>query len=173
MAYSDDVVTRRVYGKFLRANGLPASGTVTITPSTKLEDSDDAVIFSGPIVSQLDGTGSFSVQLPTTDNRRIQPVGWHYTARIRIYGTKAYNFDFYLPLGDESDVDITNIDPSNATITSQASVSVPRGNVGPQGATGPTGPTGAQGELGPTGPAGGPTGPTGQRGETGDRKSVV
>ena len=157
MSYSEDVTTRRVYGQFTKVNGQPASGTITFSTSGKIEDDSDAIIISGPISITLDNTGSFSVNLPTTDNRKLSPIGWHYTARIRVYGAKAYDFDFYLPTGN-GDVDITSIDTVSQTVSSQASVNVPRGSIGPQGATGPAGPTGM---AGPTGPACSPTGDTG------------
>jgi hypothetical protein len=164
MSYSEDVTTRTVKGQFTKVNGLPASGTVTFSASGKITDTNDAVILSGPIQLQLDNTGSFSIDLPTTDNRALSPVGWYYTVRVRVYGAKAYNFDFYLPDNDGSDVDITNVDPVSGAVASQAAVSVPRGSVGPQGATGPAGTAGPTGPQGEAGPAGGPTGPTGQRG---------
>ena len=167
MSYSEDVTTRTVKGQFTKVNGLPASGTVTFSASGKITDTNDAVILSGPIQLELDNTGAFSIDLPTTDNRALSPVGWYYTVRVRVYGAKAYNFDFYLPDNDGSDVDITNVDPVSGAVASQAAVSVPRGSVGPQGATGPTGLTGATGPTGIPGPAGGPTGPTGQRGLVG------
>ena len=167
MSYSEDVTTRTVKGQFTKVNGLPASGTVTFSASGKITDANDAVILSGPIQLQLDNTGSFSIDLPTTDNRALSPVGWYYTVRVRVYGAKAYNFDFYLPDNDGSDVDITNVDPVSGAVASQAAVSVPRGSVGPQGATGPAGTPGPTGPQGEAGPAGGPTGPTGQRGLAG------
>jgi hypothetical protein len=167
MSYSADVTTRTVFGKYTKVNGLAAAGTITFSASSKIEDDSDAIILSGPIKLTLDADGEFSIDLPTTDNRKLSPIGWYYTARIRIYGGKAYDFKFYLPEGDGSDVDITQIDTPSSGNSQQAAVSVPRGPVGAQGATGPTGLTGATGAVGPTGPAGGPTGPTGATGSTG------
>jgi hypothetical protein len=167
MSYSEDVTTRTVFGKYTKVNGLAASGTITFSASSKIEDDSDAIILSGPIKLTLDADGEFSIDLPTTDNRKLSPIGWYYTARIRIYGGKAYDFKFYLPEGDGSNVDITQIDTPSSGNSQQAAVSVPRGPVGAQGATGPTGLTGATGAVGPTGPAGGPTGPTGATGSTG------
>lgn len=161
MSYSADVTVRTVYGQFLTVDGTPASGTVTFSASHKIEDDQDAIILSAPIRLTLDGTGSFSVDLPTTDNRKLSPIGWYYTARIRVNGSKAYSFDFYLPAGDMSDVDITSIDTVSQSVSSQAAVNVPRGPVGPQGLQGPAG------IQGPAGPAGGPQGIQGAQGAQG------
>ena len=71
MSFSPDVTTRNVVGQFLKSTGSPASGSVTFTASSRIEDSGDATIVSTPIVATLDNTGSFSVELPCTDDLAV------------------------------------------------------------------------------------------------------
>ena len=154
MSYSPDVVVRTVYGQFLTA-GSPASGSVTFSSSTTIQDDQDAIIFSTPVLLTFDNTGSFTIDLPTTDNRRLSPFGWYYTARVRVSGGKSYSFDFYLPTGNLSDVDFTSIDQ----VAQRAATGVTtKGYIGPQG---------SQGVQGPQGPANGPQGVQGPQGATG------
>ena len=155
MSYSPDVVVRTVYGQFLIGEGSPASGSVTFSSSTAVKDDQDAIIFSTPVTLNFDNTGSFTIDLPTTDNRKLTPFGWYYTVRIRVNGGKSYSFDFYLPTGNLSDVDITTIDKiAQRAATGQST----KGYIGPRG---------AQGVQGPQGPANGPQGTTGTQGAAG------
>jgi hypothetical protein len=189
MSYSPDVVLRTVYGQFLVGEGFPASGSVTFSSSTTVKDSLDAIIFSAPVPLTFDNTGSFSIDLPTTDNRRLTPFGWYYTVRIRVNGGKSYSFDFYLPTGNLSDVDITTIDKiAQRAATGQSTKGYigPRGAQGVQGPQGPSngiqgtqgaagvqGATGIQGALGIQGATGaGIQGATGSQGATGIQGSV-
>ena len=164
MTYPADVSTRLIYGTFLRSDGTAAIGSITISPSSRIEDADDATVLANPLVKTLDGSGYFELELPCTDDLDLSPRGWYYTARIRIQGAKPYSFNFYLPTGDGSDVDITrlaNVDQKNIA---RANNDILRGPAGPAGSPGPSG---ATGPTGPTGPSGGPTGSTGATGATG------
>ena len=104
--WSDDVILRTVIGQYLTSQGIPGRGTITFTPTTTVYDTDDAVAVSSPITVTLDATGSFSVDLPTTDNVLLTPTGWAYEVSIRINGVKSVNVRIYLPLGDGTDVDL-------------------------------------------------------------------
>jgi hypothetical protein len=132
MPYSEDVVVRTVFGQFLSA-GSAASGSVTFTPSSAVQDEENATVLSAPILLTFDNTGSFTIDLPTTDNRRLSPFGWYYTARVRISGGKSYSFDFYLPTGNLSDVDFTSIDQ---VAQRAAAGQTTKGYIGPQGSQG-------------------------------------
>ena len=74
--WSEDVILRTVKGKYLTSQGIPGRGTVTFTPTTTVYDADDAVALDSPITVTLDATGSFSIDLPTTDNPLLTPPGW-------------------------------------------------------------------------------------------------
>lgn len=106
MSFSPDVNTRNVVGQYLKSSGSAASGTITFTASSRIEDADDATIVATPIVATLDNTGSFSVELPCTDDLDLSPRGWYWTAKIRIAGSRNKEVRFYLPIGDGSDIDI-------------------------------------------------------------------
>ncbi len=181
MSFSPDVNTRNVVGQYLKSSGSPASGTVTFTASSRIEDANDAIIVSSPITATLDNTGSFSVELPCTDDLDLSPRGWYWTAKVRVSGRRATEFRFYLPEGDGSDVEVTKLDTVDRITTSPAGIDVLRGQVGPAGPQGPTGPagpaggpTGAVGSTGPTGATGatGSVGPTGATGATGAASTV-
>ena len=96
MPYPEDVSTRTITGSFTSTDGSAAAGTVTFTPSGRILDADDTEIISGPVAETLDGSGEFSIELPCTDDRDLSPIGWYYTATVRISGARAYSFKFYL-----------------------------------------------------------------------------
>ena len=179
MPYPEDVSTRTITGSFTSTDGSAAAGTVTFTPSGRILDADDTEIISGPVAETLDNSGEFSIELPCTDDRDLSPIGWYYTATVRISGARAYSFKFYLLTG-ANDVNFSNLDRVTPVSNSQGAFASSRGPVGPQGNTGPTGPTGRTGSTGagptgatgPTGPAGAPTGATGATGPTGSTGST-
>jgi hypothetical protein len=143
--WSEDVVTRTVIGTYITSRGIAGIGTITFTPTATVYDPDDSVVLSGPTVATLSGTGSFSLELPTTDNPLVTPSGWAYEVAVRINGVKSVNVRVFLPLGDGSDIDlftqIARLVPSTtASYVSSASTTTARGPIGPAGAAGATGP---------------------------------
>jgi hypothetical protein len=133
--WPNDVVTRTVYGTYLTAAGAGAQGRVTFTPSSRILDSDDAVIIEDAIVATLSNAGYFEVDLPTTDNDLLTPKSWTYEVNIRLFGVKPQRFKAILPYGDGSDVDIIN-DISTSTSTFTQGVGAPdtvQGPIGPRG----------------------------------------
>lgn len=113
MVYSPDVVTRTVFGQYLQSDGNPATGKVTITPSTQVRDLSDSIILPRAIITTLDENGEFSVELPCTDNINLTPVNWFYTARTRTSGAAPTSFRFYLPQADGVSVDISTLDQTS------------------------------------------------------------
>jgi hypothetical protein len=93
MSYPNDVSVRTVFGQYLKSTGAAAAGTVTFTPSHRIEDANDATILSTPITVTLDANGEFEVDLPCTDDLDLSPRGWYYTATIRIKGARPYSLD--------------------------------------------------------------------------------
>ena len=100
------MILRTVIGQYLTSQGIPGRGTISFFKQKTAYDTDDAVAVSSPITVTLDATGSFSVDLPTTDNVLLTPTGWAYEVSIRINGVKSVNVRIYLPLGDGTDVDL-------------------------------------------------------------------
>ena len=168
-SWSQDVVTRTVIGTYISSRGIAGVGTISFTPTSTIYDPDNSVVLSGATTVSLSGTGSFSLELPTTDNPLVTPLGWAYEVAIRINGVKSVNVRVFLPLGNGSDIDlftqIARLVPTTTGYTVSSATTTARGPIGPAGATGATGATGA-GTTGATGVAG-DTGATGAVGNTG------
>lgn len=92
-----DLVT--VTGKYYKMDGTSATGTVTFTPSTVLKNTAaDEIIYPFPFVVNLDASGSFSVQLPATDDPDIEPNDWSYVVTESIVGSSATRtYDLTIP----------------------------------------------------------------------------
>lgn len=133
MTWPNDVVTREITGTYLTATGLPAKGRVTFTPTTRVVDSNDAVVVETTIAAPLDINGSFSVELPTTDNGLLQPKDWAYEVNVRLYGTKPQKFYALLPYGDGSPVDLLSSVSVPVTPSIGGSGTSGVGTVGPRG----------------------------------------
>ena len=78
MSFPNDINTRRVYGRYLTAKGVPARGRVTFTPTATVVDENDAVIIQGITSVALNANGEFSIILPTTDNANLSPLDLAY-----------------------------------------------------------------------------------------------
>jgi hypothetical protein len=75
-----------VTGKYLNlSDGSPANGKVEFTPTTVLRNTvANEIIYPFPIVANLSGSGTFSIQLPATDDPDITPQGWLYSVTEKI-----------------------------------------------------------------------------------------
>ena len=135
--WSDDVILRTVVGQYLTARGVAGAGTITFTPTTTVYDTDSAAVLTSPTTVSLNATGSFSVDLPTTDNPLLSPRGWAYEISIRINGVKPKTIRIFLPAGDGSSVDlfseIGSLPVSSSGAVTSASGSGSRGPIGPAG----------------------------------------
>lgn len=168
---------RTVTGKIPHPDTLtPCKGQVLFTPGSRglLVDPTNNQILAGSVPVTLDPTtGTFSVDLPTTDNAGIQPEPntWNWTVEFRLYDAVIPSFSFALPAGTGSlDLaDVARVEPAPGTYLVVPGPEGPAGPAGPTGSTGPAGPQGATGAQGPAGPTGsqGPAGPTGATGATG------
>ena len=163
MPWSNDVLTRTVYGSYQSPSGSPARGKVIFRPTAKLVDKDDAIIVNdATLTAELDNSGEFDIVLMTTDNRQLKPENWAYEVTEKIHGVRPNKYYIQLPYGNGSNIDISDIAiignfSTSAGLSSGANtVRGPIGPPGPVGATGPTGPIGATGPVGATGPSGVP-----------------
>jgi hypothetical protein len=84
VALPDDLNTVTVTGTYL-ALDKPCTGEISFSVSQVLVDDDGDVAFL-PVASrrQLDLNGSFSIELPATDNELLAPDGWYYVVVERI-----------------------------------------------------------------------------------------
>lgn len=132
--WPNDVVTRTVFGTYLTGAGDPAKGRITFTPTSRVVDAEDAVVIEDTLTAVLDATGSFEIELPTTDNDLLSPKGWAYDVSVRLYGVKPQRFFALLPYGDGSDVDIrTNISLTSTNVSNVSSSTGVQGPIGPRG----------------------------------------
>lgn len=138
--WPEDILSRTVTGSYKNASGDPAQGRVTFTPTATIKDDSNAIIISETIAADLDNAGSFSIELPVTDNPILYPKGWGYLVSVRLYGVKPTKFYALIPYGDGSPIDI--IDVTGTTLTglqdSTVQSAVLRGPIGPAGLDGAT-----------------------------------
>lgn len=73
-----------VSGTYLNFDGTPATGTVHFTPKAESLAIDERVVLPTPVVATLDASGSFSVQLPATDDPDLAVTGWAYRVVERV-----------------------------------------------------------------------------------------
>ena len=133
MVWPNDVVTRTVYGTYVSSLGAAAVGRVTFTPTARIVDVDDNVIVEDTISAVLNASGTFTVELPTTDNPLLSPTGWAYEVNVRLRGVKPQKFYAFLPLGDGSSVDLNQELSGSATVTDATAPTSVRGPIGPRG----------------------------------------
>lgn len=117
MAYTTATLT----GTYLKTDGTPAEGTIEIIPnSSHLVDAEGDVILAGRVKVTLDGTGSFSVVLPATDDATIGPAtGRQYTIVAKLRHTHlAAITGVELPGGTTVDVaDVASLPVVDPTVT--------------------------------------------------------
>jgi len=135
VAWPADVLTRTVTGTYLTGVGSAARGRVTFTPTTRVVDIEDSIVIEDSLTAVLNSNGSFSIDLPTTDNDALVPSNWTYEVQVRLFGVKPRKFYAYLPYGDGSSVDLnTDISGDEGyTPGGSSSTSGLRGPVGPRG----------------------------------------
>lgn len=134
MTWPNDVTTRVVTGTYVTPSGAAAKGRVTFTPTARVVDEDDAVIIEDTQTATLNSSGSFSIELPTTDNELLSPSGWAYEVSVRLYGVRPQKFFAFLPYGDGSTVDLLNeISTSSSPVTDSTVSYSTRGPIGPRG----------------------------------------
>jgi hypothetical protein len=163
-------------------DGTPHQGAGYIAPTTPvlLDIGGDLVMLGGHTFA-LDEAGSFTVEVPATDEPGLTPTDFTYRVTIQPTGW-ATPLDVVFSAPQASDpLDLSDVVP--VAISGGVPVIVgPEGPVGPTGPQGPQGETGATGATGPVGPQGdtgatgatgpqgatGATGPTGAKGDTGN-----
>ena len=168
--------------------GGPYSGTVILTPSTELIDTERHAIYPGGGTIALDETGSFSVEVIPNDASGFEPAGWRWRIDLQpagggrtIFWTDIHgpdgttvHLDELLPVPAPDGTPGVQQGPAGASAYELAVQQGYTGTVtqwlaslvGPAGATGATGPAGPTGATGPQGPTGA-TGATGPQGATG------
>lgn len=116
-------------------------------------DKDGNQILVGGGKVTLEADGSFAETLVCTDAEGVEPTEGRLWKFRQFVAGVWYTQYFFLPVGDGSDIDITDIVSSD--IAGTPYVPVP-GADGPPGPAGPAGPPGPDGGPGPQGPMGEP-----------------
>lgn len=167
-----------VHGTYVKLDGTPVRGKVVFTPRPTRFTSVGQLtnIVGRAFVATLDVNGSFSIELPATDDPDIIPDEFSYA--VREIFTNGRSFDIVVPQSTPLEgIDIVTAaplpEPQPGTYPPiVGGAEGPQGPAGPQGEVGPAGPAGAdglQGEPGAQGPQGdaGPQGPAGEDGAQG------
>lgn len=104
MAYQ----TGTIAGTFHNLDATPAAGHVYISLTgiapTVVKDSADDVVLAGTLHRELEG-GSFSVDLPATDDQSLNPTGFGYSVGVRIPGRESITVTTDLPAGTTKQVE--------------------------------------------------------------------
>lgn len=97
MAIANNVTLTTVEGTFVDFRGQPIAGQVKFTLDAVLRNAiADQIIIPSTITVTLDATGSFSVQLPVTDDPDIAPQGFKYSLEESFAGGRTYDIGFSL-----------------------------------------------------------------------------
>ncbi|GAA3018440.1 glycerophosphodiester phosphodiesterase [Streptomyces fulvorobeus] len=136
------ISTVTLTGRYLRPDGTPLKGTVTIAAPSLVTLPRADTISAGSASMILDSTGAFSVLLIATDQMDMQPTDWAYVVSEKFLDIAARTYAIRLPAAVPV-VSIADIAPSDPS-TGQY-VLVP-GPTGPAGASILTG-TGAPSPL--------------------------
>lgn len=149
-----------VVGRYLRADGNPASGRVTLRPVIGAPITDpQAIVTTAPVTGQLDQFGDLSVTVLASDDEAWLTDGpVAYDVIEVLAGVKPRTYQVILIDQGDGTFDLSTAQPAEED-SGVVVVPIP-GVPGPEGPVGPPGPIGADGPPGPNGPAG-PPGPPG------------
>lgn len=114
MPLPNDFNTVTVYGSYVGVDGVAASGTITFTARYRLRSAaTKIVILPGAVVATLDINGSFTTELPATDDPDIAPDGWAWSVTER-FGSYTRTYLMLAPLGGS--IDLTNVQPAEPPV---------------------------------------------------------
>lgn len=111
MALPSNLTTVEVTGRFVDQVGAAVRGSVTFDLDTYLLDAGESVVITDSSVTvTLDATGSFAVDLATTNDPDVTPNGWTWTLTPNFDGFAPLTFALPANLGPS--VDITVLSPA-------------------------------------------------------------
>ncbi len=166
-------------GRFLKMDGTPENGTLTVTFALYKGATGGGAVWSETLALQLDASGFYAAQLgATTPFPNGLWDGTSYFLGITVESEPEMtprqplvSVPYALRAAAADDV-TGDIHPTTVTVNGKLVIDAMgnvMGAVGPTGPPGPQGPPGAAGAPGPAGPPGpqGMTGPAGPQGMTG------
>lgn len=106
-----------VRGKYVYLDGSPASGQIKFAGKiAAISDAADTIILPTTIIAVLDPGGSFTVNLPATDDPDIQPNGWTYTVSETLAGGGGRTYDIGVPISAKAaGIDLSDVAPRPAS----------------------------------------------------------
>lgn len=144
MAIPANLDTVTVTGSYITADGTPASGTVSFTPTVWLrDDTGDVVVPQLPVVATLNASGAFTEVLIATDDTNVDQ-NWAYVVTETINGvtqTKTVLLPATSPTVDMAELEPV-IDP-----TQYSDIRGPRGYSVLNGSGAPSAGTGEDGDF--------------------------
>ncbi|MER6112438.1 glycosyl hydrolase family 28-related protein [Streptomyces hirsutus] len=114
MALPANYATVPVFGRYIDFTGAPMQGTVTFTPSQRYVTNPgaDVLIFSAPLVATLDGTGAFSIEIPSTDDPDVTPQGFTWAVAESFNRRAGRSFSIAVPQDTpEPGIDLVTVAP--------------------------------------------------------------
>lgn len=97
MALAGNVTLSTIEGNFVDFQGNPIAGQVKFTLPEVLRNAiADQIVIPSTVTVTLDANGSFSVQLPVTDDPDLAPQGFLYTVEESFKGGRTYQIGFSL-----------------------------------------------------------------------------
>jgi len=111
VALTADLSTVTLEGTYVDLQGNPVAGSVTFTPTTIIKDEDqNQIIINTTISAVLDANGSFSVELPVTNDTDVVPQPFAYLVEEVFSGGRS--FAITLPLGGADPENIADLAPA-------------------------------------------------------------
>ena len=109
MALPVNVSQRTIFGTYVDYKGDPIAGQVRFTlPTTLTDSSAGTFIVKSSETATLDSTGSFSIQIPVTNDSDLSPYDYLYTVQELFPNGRTYTIS--LPAG--SPIDIATLAPA-------------------------------------------------------------
>ncbi|MEU6181157.1 polysaccharide deacetylase family protein [Streptomyces coeruleorubidus] len=151
MALPANFSTVKVFGRYIDINqGTPMQGSVTFTMSQKylVNPSADVLIFAVPIVTSLDETGYFEIDLPATDDPDVIPQGYTWTVTESFNRKAGRTFSIAVPQDTpDPGIDLVTIAPVLPADNVSYTVTSVDGMTGTVDLTGKYAPLGEDGKI--------------------------
>lgn len=102
-----------IRGKYVYLDGTPASGQIKFTGKiAAVSDATDTIILPSTIIAVLDSQGSFTVNVPATNDPDILPNGWTYTVQETFAAGGGRTYDIDVPLSSKAlGIDLSEVAP--------------------------------------------------------------
>lgn len=119
MALPSDFDSIEVFGTYVTVDGSPADGLITFTATTRLRSAaTDTAVLPSSVSVGLDMNGSFSIDLPITNDPDIAPTGWvwHVTERFGPEATPYYRREYDMLAPSGAPIDLTGVQPAGPPV---------------------------------------------------------